>query len=142
MATEYNRVVCNFCLFAATCARLRTPPACDRCPLSLTCAQGDTFGTPGCEERLKEWRKEQLPDKCFLVEQLLVYVETRALTEIFVPVTDYPSFVVCPRCSQPNAHTHSDHSWTPMIVTPERGLAKRAMLKCDFCGLDAEHRYR
>ena len=142
MATEYNRVVCNFCLFAATCERLRTPPACDACTLSLTCAQNATFGTPGCGERLKEWRNAELPDACFLVEQLLVYVETRALTEIFVPVEKMFGTFVCPRCDQPHAHTHSDHSWTPMIVTPDRSLTKRATLKCDFCGLDGAHCYR
>ena len=159
MATEYNRVVCNFCLFANTCERLRTSINCPDCPESLPCAQTVYFGGNSCTIRMHDWRAAALPSKegmCMLAEQLLVYIGTRAISEMFVPTTGYTAeeldvavpkdcvgtvgaAVVCPRCGKPTAAVERTYDWS--IVMVGKSLQNHASLKCPFCGLDATHTY-
>lgn len=164
MATEYNRVVCNFCLHTRTCERLRTLINCPECPESLPCAQTVYFGGNACKLRMAEWRDARdagLPSKegmCMLAEQLLVYVETRAISEMFVPTAGYTSeeletaapkersgtyaaSVVCPRCGKPTGVLERTYDWSPQVALVGRSLTNHATLKCLFCGLDASHTY-
>jgi len=158
MATEYNRIVCNFCLHARTCERLRTAVNCPACPESLPCAQTNYFAGTSCAARMKEWRESGLPSKdgiCFLAEQLLVYLESRAISEMFVPTTGYTAeeldtaapddpqsqdaAVVCPRCGKGTAAVARSYEWSVKMFG--QGLQKSATLRCRFCGLDSEHTY-
>lgn len=164
MAQEYNRIVCNFCLHARTCERLRTAINCPECPESLPCAQTTFFGGNACKRRMAEWRDARdagLPSKegeCMLAEQLLVYIGTRAISEMFVPTTGYTAeeletavprnvsgtfgaAVVCPRCGKPTAAIERTYDWSPHIALVGRSLTNNATLKCMFCDLDGSHTY-
>ena len=159
MATEYNHVVCTFCLYARTCERLRTAINCPECPESLPCAQTTFFGGNSCQQRIAEWRAASLPSKegmCMLAEQLLVYIGTRAISEMFVPTTGYTAeeldtavprnesgiygaAVMCPRCGKGTAAIERTYDWSIKIVG--KSLANHATLRCPFCGLDQTHTY-
>jgi len=144
VASDYKRVVCNFCVHKVNCEGLRGRFLCGLCPKALLCTMHGALGTPACTFVTERWTAT-LPSKCLLAASLLPALvdkgSSQSLAVSFaepqelLPGGDDDANWICPRCSLPHLQKKVHHDWNAGIGRKNQ-LSTEYRLVCSICGLD------